>query len=248
VTEASGVSDAPRRGPWRDAVVQEASPASPRAVKLRLDVPDRAPHLPGQHYVVRLTADDGYQASRSYSIASTAADPLLELFVERLEDGEVSTYLADEVRPGDHLEVRGPIGGWFTWDATTPALAIGGGSGVVPLISMLRRSLEVGRSDLLKLVTSARTVTDLPYADELAAAGARLIFTRSTHGASGGDRQPGRLRSGDLDDLIVPGSRAYVCGSAGFAETASTLLVELGVPAADIRLERFGPSGSPPGV
>jgi ferredoxin-NADP reductase len=240
-----------RRSPWRDAVVVSAIRRPPRAVELRLDVPERLAHLPGQHYVVRLTAEDGYQASRSYSVASTAADPLLELYVERLEDGEVSTYLADQVEPGDHIEVRGPIGGWFTWDATSPALGVGGGSGVVPLISMLRRSIEVGRPDLLRLAVSARGPLDLPYATELSAAGALIAFTRRGPGpalpgqvARSEARPLGRLVAADLEPLIVPGMTAFVCGSAGFAEHASSLLVGLGVPVGDIRVERFGPSGS----
>ena len=116
---------------------------------LRLDLPDRPRHVPGQHYVVRLTAEDGYTASRSYSIASSPDDPLLELAIERLDDGEVSTYLADIVMPGDELEVRGPIGGYFVWDATTPAVCVGGGTGVVPFVSMLRYAREQGRLDLL---------------------------------------------------------------------------------------------------
>jgi ferredoxin-NADP reductase len=240
-----------RRSLWRDALVVSAVPHPPRGVELHLDVPERRTHLPGQHYVVRLTAEDGYKASRSYSVASTAADPLLELYVERLDDGEVSTYLADQVEPGDHLEVRGPIGGWFTWDANSPALGVGGGSGVVPLVSMLRRSVEVGRADLLRLAVSARSPLGLPYAPELSAAGALVAFTRRGPGpaltgqvAPSGARPLGRLVAADLEPLIVPGMTAFVCGSAGFAEHASSLLVGLGVPAGDIRVERFGPSGS----
>ena len=113
---------------------------SPRAVVLRLDVADRVEHLPGQHYVIRLTAEDGYTAQRSYSIASAPADPLVELFVERLDDGEVSGFLADVVQAGDQLEVRGPIGGWFVWRGASPAVGVGGGSGVVPLVAMLRHA------------------------------------------------------------------------------------------------------------
>jgi ferredoxin-NADP reductase len=209
------------------------------AVALRLDVPGRAPHLPGQHYVVRLTAEDGYAASRSYSVASAPGDPLVELYVERLDDGEVSGYLADVVEPGDRLEVRGPIGGWFTWDATGPAVALGGGSGVVPLVAMLRHAREVGREHLLRLLLSARTLAELPYADELA--GQPLVLTREARGA----RPPGRLTADDVAPLVraFPDAAAYVCGSAAFAEAASRLLVDLGVPAERVRVERFGPSG-----
>ena len=128
---------------------------------------DRVDHLPGQHYVVRLTAEDGYTAQRSYSVASAPGDPLVELFVERLDDGEVSRYLADVVEPGDELEVRGPIGGWFVWDGETPALLVAGGSGVVPLVAMLRHARALGREDLLRIAVSSRTLAELPYADEL---------------------------------------------------------------------------------
>ncbi|MDQ1648673.1 MAG: hypothetical protein QOG60_730, partial [Frankiaceae bacterium] len=149
-------------GAWRTAVVREVQRSvRPPAVVLRLEVPDRIDHLPGQHYVVRLTADDGYVAQRSYSLASSPDDPLIELYVERLDDGEVSTFLADVVEVGDELAVRGPIGGFFVWDATTPALGVGGGSGVVPLVAMLRHAQALGRADLLELVVAARTVSVL---------------------------------------------------------------------------------------
>jgi ferredoxin-NADP reductase len=212
-----------------------------RSVELRLDIADRIDHMPGQHYVVRLTAEDGYTAQRSYSIASAPGDPLVELFVERLDDGEVSTFLADVVEPGDELEVRGPIGGWFVWDGETPALLLAGGYGVVPFIGMLRHAQAIGRSDLLRIAVSGRTLAGLPYADELAAAGALIVLTREGHGV----RPAGRLTAAELVPLWEPGQTAYVCGSASFAEAASQLLVAMGVPAAGIRVERFGPSGAP---
>jgi ferredoxin-NADP reductase len=208
---------------------------------LRLELPDRPVHIPGQHYVVRLTAEDGYTASRSYSIASSPSDPLIELAVERLEEGEVSGYLADVVEPGDELEVRGPIGGWFIWDATTPAVGVGGGTGVVPFVSMLRHAAEVGRTDLLRLAVSARTTVDLPYADELAAAGALVAITRQP--ALPPARPTGRLAAADLAPLLTPGATYFVCGSAAFAEAATQLLIGIGVGAPAIRVERFGPSG-----
>jgi ferredoxin-NADP reductase len=211
----------------------------PGAVELRLDVPDRVQHLAGQHYVVRLTAEDGYTAQRSYSVASAPGEPQVELFVERLDDGEVSTYLADVVEPGDRLEVRGPIGGWFVWDGERPALLVGGGTGVVPLVAMLRTARELGRPDLLRIAVSTRTLVALPYADELLEAGALVVTTREP----GGVRPAGRLTAADLVPLCEPGQTAYVCGSAGFAEAASQLLVDLGVPTPDIRVERFGASG-----
>ena len=212
-----------------------------RSVELRLDVHDRIDHLPGQHYVVRLTAEDGYTAQRSYSVASAPGDPLVELFVERLDDGEVSTYLADVVEPGVELEVRGPIGGWFVWDGETPALLLAGGSGVVPFVSMLRHARAIGREDLLRLAVSARTLAALPYAEELAEAGALIALTREKHGI----RPAGRLSADELIPLWEPGQTGYVCGSASFAEAATQLLETTGLPASSIRVERFGPSGTP---
>jgi ferredoxin-NADP reductase len=209
-------------------------------VQLRLDVADRVDHLPGQHYVVRLTAEDGYTAQRSYSVASPPSDPLLELFVERLEDGEVSTYLADVVEPGDAFEVRGPIGGWFAWDGETPALLVGGGTGVVPLVAMVRHARATGAADLLRVAVSARTLAELPYADELLAAGAVVVLTREAHGI----RPAARLTAADLLPLWEEGQTAFVCGSAGFARTAGDLLVGLGFAPGAVRVEQFGPSGS----
>jgi ferredoxin-NADP reductase len=228
-------------GGWRTATVTAVDRPTPRAVRLRLDVADRVDHLPGQHYVVRLTAEDGYRAQRSYSVASPPSEPQVELFVERLDDGEVSGYLADVVESGDVLEVRGPIGGWFVWDGGSPALLVGGGSGVVPLVAMLRTARDLGRTDLLRIAVSARTRTLLPYADELAGAGALLALSREPNGI----RRAGRLTAADLVPLVEPGQTAFVCGSTPFAETASRLLVELGMAPADVRVERFGPSGGP---
>jgi ferredoxin-NADP reductase len=220
--------------------VREVDRPTPRTVRLRLAVPDRVDHLAGQHYVVRLTAEDGYRAQRSYSVASSPGDPLVELLVERLDDGEVSTHLADVVEPGDALEVRGPIGGWFVWEGDGPALLVGGGTGVVPFVAMWRTALELGRTDLLRIAVSTRTVAELPYVDELRAAGALVVTTREPSGI----RPAGRLTAADLVPLWEPGQTAYVCGSTPFAEAAGRLLVGLGVPADDVRVERFGPSGS----
>jgi len=224
-------------GSWCTGVVREVDHPNPRAVRLRIDVPGRTDHLPGQHYVFRLTAEDGYAASRSYSVASSPADPLLEFYVERLDDGEVSGYLADVVEPGDELELRGPIGGWFVWEGDVPAVGVAGGTGVVPLVAMLRHARDIGREDLLRLLVSARTLGELPYREELA--GQALVTTREAYDG----RAAGRITPGDLR-AVLDGQRAtYVCGSAGFAEAASSLLVELGVPAASVRVERFGPTG-----
>lgn len=229
-------TDAPHGG-WQRAVVREVSHATPGTVVLRLEVEHRMPHLPGQRVVVRLTAPDGYQASRSYSIASAPSDEVVELCVERVDDGEVSTHLVDVVLPGDELELRGPVGGWFAWDGETPALAIGGGTGVVPLVSMLRHARERALGERLCLVGAGRTLASLPYADEIAHGCSVLALSQET---SPSGRPAGRLRREDLLPHLAGREVCFVCGSARFAEAASTLLVDLGVPAARIRIERFG--------
>jgi ferredoxin-NADP reductase len=228
-------------GGWRTATARLVDHPIARAVRLRLEVPKRVDHLPGQHYVIRLTAPDGYVAQRSYSIASPPSDDLVELFVERLDDGEVSRYLADVARPGDPLEVRGPIGGWFIWRGKTPAVGIAGGSGVVPFIAMLRHAAYLGRPELIRLVVSARTIADVPYQDELATAGARIVLTREDAPAG---RPRGRLTVADLDGLTEATDASYfVCGSARFADSATDLLLARGVDASRVRVERFGPTG-----
>jgi ferredoxin-NADP reductase len=209
-------------------------------VVLRLEVPDRVQHLPGQHYIVRLTADDGYTATRSYSVASAPSDALIELYVEELPDGEVSPYLAHALAPGDTLEVRGPVGGWFIWTADEPAVGLAGGSGVVPLVAMLRHAADAGRSDLLRLAVAARTLDRLPYADELVAAGALVALSRE---ASGAGRAAGRLMAAEVASLLSDDVTCFVCGSASFAGAASHLLVSLGVTPEMVRVERFGASG-----
>jgi ferredoxin-NADP reductase len=226
-------------GGWRTARVLEIDRPVPQGVRVRLEVADRIDHMPGQHYVVRLTAPDGYTAQRSYSIASPPSDPQVELFVEQLEDGEVSGYLADVAEPGDEFEVRGPIGGWFVWDGDMPALLVGGGTGVVPLVAMLRTARDLGRTDLLRLAVAARAWRELPYAEELADAGALIALSRERRGI----RPPGRLGGDEIVPLWEPGQTAYVCGSPSFAESLSQLLLQLGFAAADVRIERFGPSG-----
>ncbi len=180
--------------------------------------------------MVRLTAPDGYTASRSYSVASAPdGSNELDLTVERLDGGEVSTFLHDVVEPGDELEVRGPIGGWFVWDGEAPALLVGGGSGVVPIMAMLRLARARDRTDLVRVVVSVRTPGDLYYASELRGPETTIIYTREAPEPS--PRPPGRITRDDLAGGIRPDITAYVCGSSGFADAASTLLVDLGVPA-----------------
>jgi ferredoxin-NADP reductase len=232
----------PAATPWKFATVRGLSKPTPRVLMLRLEVPDRAEQLPGQHYVIRLTAPDGYVAQRSYSLASAPADPLIELGVELLPDGEVSGYLGEVVVLGDQLEVRGPIGLWFVWRGDRRAVAIGGGSGVVPLVSMLRHAHDIGRTDLLHLAVSARRPQELLFHDELVADAAVVAFTRS--GNSTGGRLVGRLGADDLAPLVAPDTTYFICGSAAFTEAMSQLLLGLGVDASDVRVERFGPSGA----
>jgi ferredoxin-NADP reductase len=235
------VDPAPVPTSWQTATVLSVTDETRRAKTFRLRLERPIAHMAGQHYVIRLTAPDGYTASRSYSIASAPdEEPDIELTVERLEGGEVSTFLHDVVQPGDELDVRGPIGGWFVWDATTPALLIGGGSGVVPLMAMLRFARRRNRTELLRLVVSVRSPEDLYYATEIRGAETNVIYTRTA--PSGELRPPGHLTAADLPAAPGDGCIAYVCGSAGFANAATDLLIASGMPAADIRVERFGPT------
>jgi ferredoxin-NADP reductase len=227
---------------WQNATVVAIRPETARAKTFRLALERPSHHLAGQHYVVRLTAEDGYTASRSYSVASPpAAGNEIDLTVERLDDGEVSTFLHDELIVGDEIEVRGPIGGWFVWKGDQPALLVGGGSGLVPLMAMLRHARNLGRADLLHLAVSVRSPDDLLYATELAPADQTIVYTRTA--PPGYARAPARITRADLEPHVRPDLEAYVCGSAGFADAASHLLVDLGVPVHRIRVERFGPTG-----
>ncbi|MEJ2865261.1 FAD-binding oxidoreductase [Actinomycetospora flava] len=232
---AGGPNDRRAAAKWRDARVVEVAHPGADAVVLRLAVPERVQHHPGQHYVVRLRAPDGYTAQRSYSVASAPGDDLVELFVERIDDGEVSTFLADVVEPGDDLEVRGPIGRWFVWNGRTPAVAIGGGSGVAPLRGMLRHAVDLGHPERLRMAVSATTRARLPYADELEAAGARIALTREPGG--------GRLDPATIAGFVDPEATVYLCGSARFTGAMETLLMDAGQPSRTIRVERFGPTG-----
>jgi ferredoxin-NADP reductase len=231
---------------WQRAVVTQARMETERARTLRLELPPGAArHVPGQHYVVRTARDDGSWAQRSYSVASApdrqrapGATRAIELTVELLDDGELSPFL-HTVAVGDELEVRGPFGGWFIWRGEGPALLVGGGSGVVPLMSIQRFWRSGGRSLPLRMLYSVRNPDDVYYRDELGDE-TTLIYTRRA--PAGSPRPPGRVDADGLRPLLIPGATCYVCGSAGFAEHASRLLVDLGVPAIDVRVERFGPS------
>src|SRR5271165_1590116 len=235
-------TDGPAGDPWQTATVTEIRPETPTAKTFRMTLAKPTPRLAGQYYVVRLTAPDGYTASRSYSVASAPNDSgEIELTVERLEQGEVSSFLHDEVVVGDELEVRGPIGGWFIWEGGTPAVLVGGGSGLVPLMAMLRLARRTGRPELVRLVASVRTPDDLYYPDELPGPETTVVYTRAV--PQGFSRPAGRLTADDLRPAVSTGATAYVCGSSGFADAASYLLVDLGLPIERIRVERFGPTG-----
>jgi ferredoxin-NADP reductase len=226
---------------WQNATVVALRTETANAKTLRLRVPEPVHFRAGQHYTIRLTADDGYTATRSYSVASAPDDTNeLEFTVERLEGGEVSTYLHDGLEVGDTLDIRGPIGGWFVWDGKSRALLLGGGSGVVPLMSMLRFARKHGNADLLRLVVSVRTPADLYYAEEIAGPQTSVVYTREAPPAS--TRAAGHLTTADLPASYVD-TTSFVCGSPGFADAASRVLMELGVPTNAIRVERFGPSG-----
>jgi ferredoxin-NADP reductase len=232
-------ADAAPAGGWTTGRLVEIERPSSRLVQLRLEVEDRVDHLPGQHYVVRLRAPDGYTAQRSYSVASDPADPLLELMVECLPGGEVSGFLHDVAEVDDVFELRGPIGGWFTWRGDVPAVCLVGGSGVVPVVAMVRSARRLGVEDLLRVVAVGRSWEELPYATELRDAGAFLALTRENLG----DRVAAPPYPEEVAPLAVGVRRAYVCGSVGFASFATRMLGVVGVPADVVRVEQFGASG-----
>jgi ferredoxin-NADP reductase len=223
-----------------------------RVRSLVLDCPDWPGHLAGQHVDIRLTAEDGYQAQRSYSLASAPEDHRLVLTVERLDEGEVSRYLADELRAGDELELRGPIGGYFVWQAAMggPLLLIAGGSGVVPFRSMLRHRLAAHSNAPVRLLYSARSLSHVIYKEELARDAAQpgvmvhLTLTREWPQEWTGYRR--RVDMELLQEISWPPAErplVYVCGPTGFVEAAATALVQLGHEPSLIRTERFGPTG-----
>jgi ferredoxin-NADP reductase len=224
---------------WTTGTIIEKELPTEHTVRLRMHVDGRLPHQPGQHYLIRLRAPDDYTAQRSYSVASDDDDPLVEFLVERLPDGEVSEFLADVAEVGDVLEMRGPIGRWFTWDVRTPALCLVGGTGVVPAVSMLRTARRLHRDDQLRVVAVSRSPDMLPYRGELARDGARIAYTRVDTDA----RPAGAPTADEVTPLLEGREVSYVCGSARFAAYAETLLLDCGVAPGAIRVERFGPSG-----
>ena len=256
------------RRTWRPAVLVERRTETPSASTLVLDVPEWPGHLAGQHLDVRLTAPDGYQAARSYSLAAPADGEQVEITVQRVPEGEVSSYLVDDAGPGDSVEVRGPVGGWFVWkpEQSNPVLLVAGGSGVVPLMAMVRTRAKrpqpvEGRASTssahissapFRLIYSVRGPKDRIYHDELRRRDAEdggldltFIYTRSAPADS--SRPVGRI---SLDDLVSYGWPAeidptcYVCGPTSFVEAVADLLIFLGHDPSRIRTERFGPSGA----
>jgi ferredoxin-NADP reductase len=239
---------------WRIGEVVETRPETPRTKSIVLDVPGWEGHRAGQHVDVRLTAEDGYQAQRSYSIASAPEDGRLALVVERLEDGEVSPYLTDELRVGDRLELRGPIGGWFTWEAKEggPLLLVAGGSGIAPLMAMIRHRRAAAQGDVpTRLLYSSRSREDTIYAEELdrlaAENGALEVFHTLTRSQPPGWTGYSRRIDREMLEEVAPSPGehplAFVCGPTPLVETVATVLVELGHDPARVKTERFGPTG-----
>jgi ferredoxin-NADP reductase len=240
-----------RRLTWQVATVVELVEETPRTRSIVLDPPDWPGHRAGQHVDVRLTAEDGYQAQRSYSIASAPEDRYLVLTVERLDDGEVSPYLVDELRPRDGLELRGPIGGYFLWEASLggPLLLVAGGSGVVPLRAMLRHHRATKSIVPLRLLYSARTLDDVIYRDELMQAAVPdeidIRFTLTRRQPEGWRGYSRRIDEELIAEVAWPVDErplVYVCGPTAFVETAAAALVSLGHEPSRIRTERFGPT------
>jgi ferredoxin-NADP reductase len=240
------------RRAWRPAQLIERLPETKSASTLVLEVPGWPGHLAGQHIDVRLTAPDGYQAARSYSLAAPTNGDRIAITVQRVADGEVSSYLADEARSGDVVEVRGPVGGWFVWkpEDRGPVLLVAGGSGIVPLMAMIR-SRDGASPTPFRLIYSVRTPEDRIYDHELRGratqdGGLEVTFLYTRTVPDGETRSVGRITA---EDLIAYGWPAdveptcYVCGPTAFVETVSDLLVGLGHDPAMIKTERFGPSG-----
>lgn len=240
-----------RRLTWQVATVKEAVKETERTSTLILDVPGWPGHRAGQHLELRLTAEDGYQATREYSIASAPGEPL-EITVERLEDGEVSPYLTLDARPSDQMEVRGPIGGWFVWEPGDggPLLLVAGGSGIAPLRSILRHRQLSGSTVPARLLYSSRSLIDVIYAAELQkpAEGLDVTLTLTREHPAGWSGRTGRVDAQMLRETAWPAADAplaYICGPTSFVETVAAELTGLGYPPQRVKTERFGATGGP---
>jgi ferredoxin-NADP reductase len=229
---------------WQLADVRELIDETPQVKTIVLDAPEWNGHRAGQHVDLRLTAEDGYQAQRSYSIASAPEDEQLAITVECLDDGEVSPYLTDELRAGDKLELRGPIGGYFVWQADQggPLLLVGGGSGVVPLMSMLRHRAAAAPRLEVRLLYSARSLDDVIYREELK--GFDVVYTLTRQQPEGWTGYSRRVDPEMLADVSFGADGlAYVCGPTRFVEAVADALVGIGYAPENVRTERFGPTG-----
>jgi len=240
-----------RRLTWQFGTVVDVVAETARTRSIALDLADWPGHRPGQHVDVRLTAEDGYQAQRSYSIGSAPEDDDLVLTVEEIADGEVSPYLAEELRVGDSLELRGPIGGYFVWEASFggPLLLLAGGSGVVPLRAMVRHHLASDSDTPLRLLYSARTLEDVIFRDELMSvpsdSGIDVRFTLTRSQPAGWQGYARRVDRELLEEIAWPPDEkplVYICGPNGFVEAAASALVALGHAPSRVKTERFGPS------
>ncbi len=240
---------------WRLATVTAIRDETPTVRSFTLDVPDWAGHRPGQHVDLRLTAQDGYSVERSYSIASEPErGGEIELTVERLPDGEVSSFMHDVLVPGDRLEVRGPIGGYFVWEASSGGslLLVAGGSGVVPLMAMIRHRARANSRAPTRLLVSSRHFEEIIYRHELDRLSARadglaVIHTLTRSRPPGWTGYERRIDDRMLAEVLEPlgmSARAFICGPTALVETAANALVRLGLPADHVRTERFGPTGT----
>jgi ferredoxin-NADP reductase len=233
---------APRApGRWQVATVTAITQETPHVKSFRFGLPMWMPHLPGQHYDVRLTAPDGYQAERSYSIASSPLDEgEIELTIDRLEDGEVSPYFHDVVQVGDQVELRGPFTSYFVWRGESPLLLVGGGSGVVPLMAILRHRRRAMPEVPVRLVYSVRHADDVIYADEL---GDDVLLTFTRDAPEGWTGHTGHIDAGMIEEADHGDGTAFVCGSNPFVEAATQLILGAGFDAGRVKTERFGPTG-----
>ncbi len=239
---------------WQIATVKAIKQETPTVKTFTLTLPDWMQHKAGQHYDIRLTAPDGYEAQRSYSIASPPEQTgEVDLTVERLEDGEVSSYMHEVLIPGDLLELRGPIGGYFVWETTFggPLMLIAGGSGIVPLMAMVRHRAATGSTVPTRLLYSSRTFEDVIYRDELdqltAANGTLEVFHTLTRSHPAGWTGYGRrIDQAMLTEVAAPlnSPQVYVCGPTPLVEAVANSLVQIGIGSTQIRTERFGPTGT----